>query len=114
MAEADRVARIRQCIRLRGGWSCKYRSLGEKGVPDILACYKGVFLGIEVKEPGKQPTGIQTAQGILIRQAGGIWFIATDEDTVSWVLDRIDQGDTSCLDLPTSSPRLQSRRRKIF
>lgn len=31
------------------------------GQPDILACYHGRFLALEVKRPGEQPTEIQKA-----------------------------------------------------
>jgi Holliday junction resolvase len=47
---------------------------GANGVPDILACYKGKFIGIECKANGGKPTAlqkkhlkdIQTAQGFSI------------------------------------------------
>lgn len=47
------------------------------GVPDILACIRGQFVGIEVKQPGEKPTKIQQYQMDQIRKSGGVAFVAT-------------------------------------
>ena len=47
---------------------------GASGVPDIIACYKGRFVGIECKANGGKPTAlqkkhlkdIQTAEGFSV------------------------------------------------
>ena len=47
---------------------------GAKGTPDLLVCYKGRFIGIEVKRPDSNYT-LTTAQQIRLMQiarAGGI------------------------------------------
>jgi hypothetical protein len=44
---------------------------GKAGVPDIIACLNGKFIGIEVKRPGKFPTPIQCGVLQRIRLAGG-------------------------------------------
>ena len=47
---------------------------GAKGTPDLLVCYKGRFIGLEVKRPDSNYT-LTTAQQIRLRQiarAGGI------------------------------------------
>ena len=47
---------------------------GTKGTPDLLVCYKGCFIGIEVKRPDSNYT-LTTAQQIRLGQiirAGGI------------------------------------------
>lgn len=44
--------RVKELIRNSGGWLVKYWGGGQfttSGVPDILACVNGKFLGIEVK-----------------------------------------------------------------
>lgn len=48
------------------------------GVPDILACIKGRFVGIEVKQPGEKPTKIQQYQMDQINKSGGVAFVATN------------------------------------
>lgn len=45
---------------------------GASGCPDRLVCYKGRFIGIEIKRPGKTPTALQRRRIIEIQAAGGI------------------------------------------
>ena len=46
------------------------------GTPDILACINGRFVAIEVKRPGGRVSALQQAKINLIRDAGGIAFVA--------------------------------------
>jgi Holliday junction resolvase len=41
------------------------------GVPDIVACWKGNFLGIECKANGNRPTALQIKNLVDIEKAGG-------------------------------------------
>lgn len=64
--------------------------MGKAGVPDIIGCYPltitpdmvgmrvGVFVGVEVKREGKEPTVLQENRIADIQQAGGfaIWGTA--------------------------------------
>lgn len=45
------------------------------GIPDIIACYKGRFIGIEAKEPGNKPSELQLAHGRKIVKSGGIFGV---------------------------------------
>ena len=52
----------------------------EKGIPDILGCHKGRFIGLEVKRPGKdyrEPTMYQKKRLREIRLSGGIAGVVT-------------------------------------
>jgi len=40
------------CMPSTGGY-------GSSGVPDIIACYQGKFIGIECKANGNKPTALQ-------------------------------------------------------
>lgn len=48
---------------------------GASGVPDIIACINGVFVGIEVKRPGGKPTRLQLMRmsQIIVAQGQAIW-----------------------------------------
>lgn len=46
------------------------------GTPDITACINGKFVGIEVKKPGGRVSPLQAAHIELIKQAGGVAFVA--------------------------------------
>ncbi len=43
----------------------------KRGLPDIIGCYEGDFIGLEVKMPGKEPTAIQCDILSQIEQSGG-------------------------------------------
>lgn len=61
----------------------------ETGIPDLLVCWKGLFFGIEVKDPNGEPSAIQLAQGARILNAGGQFIIATSvQDVVNYVRER--------------------------
>lgn len=54
---------------------------GSSGVPDIIACYKGQFIGIECKANGNRPTALQVKNLVDIEKAGGKSIIV-DENNV--------------------------------
>lgn len=45
---------------------------GTAGVPDIICCYKGQFIALEVKAPDGKATALQDATIKRIRKAGGV------------------------------------------
>lgn len=54
---------------------------GRSGIPDIVCCYKGKFIGIECKANGKKPTALQQSNLEEIVNNGGI-AIVIDETSV--------------------------------
>ena len=54
---------------------------GRSGVPDIIVCYKGKFIGIECKAHGNKPTALQQSNLEEIVNNGGI-AIVIDETSV--------------------------------
>ena len=56
---------------------------GSSGIPDIVACYKGVFVGIECKAGKNRPTKLQ--QKHLDINACGGYAIVINEDNVALV-----------------------------
>ena len=68
-------------------------ALGSRnGVPDIICCYRGRFIGIECKAGKNQPTGLQLAQLEAINAAGGVGIVINESniDGVEGILDQID------------------------
>lgn len=65
-------------MMIEGG--TRYMPLGLKGKADILGCYKGLFLAIEVKRPSGKLSVDQAYFLEAIRNAGGIAFVATSID----------------------------------
>lgn len=64
----------------------------EPGIPDIICCYKGLFIGIECKAPGK--LGDQSDQQKIhehnIIQSGGIYLLTDNINDIKNLLDEID------------------------
>ena len=44
---------------------------GRRGVPDILVCHAGRFIGLELKRPGQDAKSHQNLEHERIRSAGG-------------------------------------------
>lgn len=58
----------------------------EEGIPDLLCCYRGLFVGIELKQVGEEPSKAQEHQMRKIRASGGIAFVARSLSDVKTVL----------------------------
>jgi Holliday junction resolvase len=52
---------------------------GRSGVPDIICCLKGKFVGIECKANGNKPTELQLRELHKINKAGGITFVIDEQ-----------------------------------
>lgn len=65
---------------------------GRSGVPDIVACYKGHFIGIECKAGKGVPTALQLKELRLIQEAGGVSMVVREDTTelLEQVLTEID------------------------
>jgi Holliday junction resolvase len=55
---------------------------GNSGIPDILCCYEGVFIGIECKANGNKPTRLQLSHLEEIERNKGVSFVV-DESNVN-------------------------------
>jgi Holliday junction resolvase len=53
---------------------------GASGVPDIVVCYKGRFIGIECKAGNNKPTALQEANLTKISEAGGFTLTINEEN----------------------------------
>jgi len=61
---------------------------GRSGVPDIIACYNGRFIGIECKAGKNKPTPLQEKNLKEIQASGGISLVV-NEDNISDVEDTL-------------------------
>lgn len=53
---------------------------GRSGVPDLIVCYKGMFIGIECKAGKNEPTMLQKHNMDLIRKAGGYTTVINESN----------------------------------
>lgn len=93
-------------LRSRGAWCHKAKAVNlvssgdgfvlastDSGIPDILCCYRGQFIAIEVKaaKQGAQVSGEQVAQIEMVIQAGGIGKVCWSVEQVEAILDAVDK-----------------------
>ena len=73
-AEKKFEEKVKKYLKENGCWFLKYWGGGgftKSGVPDILACCKSYFMGIEIKATGGKPSDLQIYNLNKIDQAGG-------------------------------------------
>ena len=87
------VQNIKRLIRSRGGWCVKIHGgpYQDAGTPDLLACYKGRFIAIEVKTARGVVRPEQKAAKRAITECGGYALITHTIGDVADVLNAIDK-----------------------
>ncbi len=84
-------AKIMEYLKSKGAYRVKVEAASVSGVPDILVCYKAMFIGIEVKKSkSSQPTELQLENINMIRQAGGLADVVSSLAEVDCLLRCID------------------------
>jgi hypothetical protein len=63
----------------------------ESGIPDLLVCYKGRFVGLEGKQPRGKPSPKQKAVLDEISESGGHTLVFETVDQVAALLAKIDR-----------------------
>ena len=94
MLEREIVAAIKKYLSSLGSdvffWKEHGSVYGTNGVPDIICCYKGRFLGLECKLPGGRLTKIQKRTIEKINRAGGVACRVESVEDVKRVIERVD------------------------
>lgn len=67
------------------------------GIPDILACFMGVWIGLELKVGYNKPSPLQVAKIDMIRDAGGVGAVVWEsmgpiEDILNMIQLDMDNG----------------------
>lgn len=77
-AEKQFENKIKGFLKEQGAWFIKYwagSQFTKNGIPDILACVNGYFVGIEVKAQNGKPSELQLHTIKQIRKSGGFAFV---------------------------------------
>ena len=94
MLERDIVTAIRKYLASLGSdvffWKEHGSVYGTNGVPDIICCYKGRFLGLECKLPGGRLTKLQKRTIEKINRAGDVACRVESVEDVKRVIERVD------------------------
>lgn len=75
--------RVKKFLKEQDAYFVKYWGGGNftrSGVPDLLVCCKGRFMGLEIKAENGKPSELQLHHIEQIRKAGGIAFILRPSD----------------------------------
>lgn len=78
MKEATIQKKLQEYILARGAYVIKTIATSRAGVPDLICCYKGQFIAIEVKTKSGTVSKLQEYNLEKIRKAGGKALIARD------------------------------------
>ena len=94
MLERDIIIAIKIYLASLGSdvffWKEHGGPYGTSGIPDIICCYKGRFLGLEAKLPGGKLTALQRRALDKINAAGGIGRRVESVDDVKAVIAQAD------------------------
>lgn len=84
---------VRKFLRARGVWFYQpvQNGMGRVGIPDFICCYKGIFIAIETKAPGKMHTVTANQQRVLdeIKEHGGLSLVVDSVDSLAPVFDTL-------------------------
>ncbi len=85
-------AKIKAYLNQLGVWhfSPPANGFGRSGIPDLVCCHQGAFIGIEVKAPGKRnnTTTMQDREIAGINAAGGTALVVDDVSQIKHIFER--------------------------
>lgn len=87
--------KIKKYFSEKGAWVLKTWSNGvqRSGVPDLLICYRGRFIAIEVKAENGKPSKLQEYNIEKLKEAGALAIILYPKDWESFK-EEIENGYT--------------------
>jgi hypothetical protein len=87
--------KVKEYLQSIGAWYYMPVSngMGRVGCPDILVCYKGLFMAFETKAPGKikNVTANQQREIDEIKRANGLAHVVDDVEQVKSLLDTYER-----------------------
>lgn len=112
--EAKVKAGIKKLLNARSIWYCTPigSQFGNGGVPDFICCWKGLFIGIEAKAPGKRGnvSALQDFQIKGIRAADGIAVVVEDASELDELFTALTCQAPNPMDIGVSSATGSSRQ----
>jgi len=83
MKESIIQSKIIKVLEKNAAYVIKTIACSRNGVPDIIACWHGLFIAIEVKTIIGRVSKLQRVNLAKIEQAGGISVVARDVHTIN-------------------------------
>lgn len=90
--ETNLQRKVQEYLVSKGAYEFKVHGSAymKAGIPDIISCYKGLFIGIECKVGKNKMSKLQEEHRDQILKAGGIHILAYELDDVKKIIDKID------------------------
>lgn len=76
-AEKNFENRVKKFLESEGCWFVKFfaNAYTKSGIPDLLVCCNGYFIGVEIKAPNGKPSPLQKRNIKKIYESGGIGVV---------------------------------------
>jgi hypothetical protein len=85
---------IKRQLKAMGAWYFMPVSngMGQVGIPDIIICYRGLFVAIEAKAPGKRNAVTENQKRVMeaIRTAHGYAWVCDDAADIPMLFNALD------------------------
>jgi len=91
MKEKNIENQIKTYLKQKGAYVVKYfgTTYTQAGTPDLLICYKGKFIALEVKNETNKTSSLQDIHLQQIKKAGGISAVVRSLEEVKLIIDTI-------------------------
>lgn len=85
---------VREFLREHDIWFYQpvQNGMGQVGIPDFVCCFRGHFVAIETKAPGKLSTVTANQQRVIdaIRDHGGLAVVVDSVDSLAVVFEMLE------------------------
>lgn len=88
-AHSKLLGQVCEFLKKNGIWYVRTNShgYGRKGIPDVLACYRGKFVAIEAKVAPDKPSPWQQREIADIQLSGGVALVIYNIDELGRVFN---------------------------
>ena len=97
MTEKTFQSKLIKLIEKNNGYVVKFNAsaISKIGVPDLLACINGKFVGLEVKKENGKPSEIQLWNIEQIKKSGGIAMVVkpSDYENIEKLIEKLGDDD---------------------
>lgn len=94
MKEKDLIKKISEYLKTVNDlffWKEHGGQYGTAGIPDLIICYKGRFIGLECKVGRNKPTILQEVTIKQILRAGGYAMVVRSVDEVKGIIKAFEK-----------------------
>lgn len=113
MREKQFENKVKAFLKEKGCWILKTWSNGiqREGVPDLLICCNGLFVGIELKNETGKPSKLQLYEIKQIRESGGVALVLCPDQFESFkhMIELLQSGNLKSKELQYRFDRKETK-----